>query len=263
MQYRWALGDNQKLPILAAELVRDRVTMIAVLGSTASALAAKAATATIPIVARVAINPVEAGLVSSLSHPGGNITGVTTLGVEVGPKQLELLQRVTPSARTMALLINPTNPVLAEAASHRVLGAASILGLEILIVKASQDSELEGVFVGLRERQVGGLLIGADTFLNRSNGHLATLSLRHGVPTISPYREFAETGGFMSYGGSIEDASRHVGIYAGRLLKGEKPATLPFQQSTKLSLTINLRTAKLLKLEIPPSLFALADDIIE
>ncbi len=263
IEYRWAEGQNDRLPGLASDLVQRQVTVIVVLGNTPSTLAAKAATATIPIVFRVASNPVEVGLVVSLGRPGGNLTGVTTLGVDVGPKQLELLHEVVPTATGLALLVNPTNPTLAEAQSKNLRAAASALGLQLHVLNASTDRDFDMVFGTLAQLGAGGLVIGADAFFNSRSEQLAALGIRRAVPTISPYREFAEAGGLMSYGGSISDASRQAGIYTGRILKGEKPANLPVQQATNVELILNLKTAKALALTVPPALLRRADEVIE
>jgi putative ABC transport system substrate-binding protein len=263
IDYRWAEGRNDRLPPLAAEFVRQRVAVIATLGNTASTLAAKAATATIPIVFRIASDPVEVGLVASLARPGGNLTGVTTLGVEVGPKQLELLHEFVPAVTVVALLVNPTNPALAETQSRALPAAASSLGLRLHVLQASTDRDFDAVFASLAQLRAGALVIGVDAFFNSRSAALATLATRHAVPTISAYQEFTAAGGLMSYGGSIVASSRQAGVYAGRILKGEKPADLPVMQSTKVSLVINLKTAKALSLTVPLTLQAAADDVIE
>jgi putative ABC transport system substrate-binding protein len=263
IQYRWAEGRNDRLPPLAAELVQEQVALIATLGNTASALAAKAATSTIPIVFRIAADPVEVGLVASLSRPGGNLTGVTTLGVELGPKQLALLHEVVPTATVVALLVNPTNPALAETQSRVIPAAASTLGLSLHVLNASTDRDFDAVFARLAQLRAGALVIGVDAFFNSHSAQLAALATRHAVPTISAYQEFTSAGGLMSYGGSIVAASHQAGISAGRILNGEKPADLPVMQSTKVTLTINLKTAKALGLEVPITLQAGADEVIE
>ena len=263
IDYRWAEGRNDRLPPLAAELVQQHVAVIATLGNTAATLAAKAATATIPIVFRIAADPVEVGLVASLARPGGNLTGVTTLGVEVGPKQLELLHEVVPAVTVVALLINPTNPALAETQSRVLPTAASSLGLSLHILNASTDRDFDAVFASLAQLRAGGLVIGVDAFFNSRSDQLAALAARHAVPTISAYQEFTAAGGLMSYGGSIVASSRQAGVYAGRILNGEKPADLPVMQSTKVSLIINLKTAKALGLNVPITLQAAADEVIE
>jgi putative tryptophan/tyrosine transport system substrate-binding protein len=263
IDYRWAEGRNDRLPPLAAELVRQQVALIATLGNTASALAAKAATSTTPVVFRIAADPVEVGLVASLARPGGNLTGVTTLGVEVGPKQLALLHEVVPAATVVALLVNPTNPALAETQSRILPAAARTLGLSLHVLTASTDRDFDGVFASLAQLRAGALVIGVDAFFNSRSDQLAALATRHAVPTVSAYQEFTAAGGLMSYGGSIVASSRQAGVYAGRILKGEKPADLPVMQSTKVSLIINLKTAKALGLSVPITLQAAADEVIE
>jgi putative tryptophan/tyrosine transport system substrate-binding protein len=263
IDYRWAEGRNDRLPPLAAELVQQQVALIATLGNTASALAAKAATSTTPVVFRIAADPVEVGLVASLARPGGNLTGVTTLGVEVGPKQLALLHEVVPAATVVALLVNPTNPALAETQSRILPAAARTLGLSLHVLTASTDRDFDGVFASLAQLRAGALVIGVDAFFNSRSDQLAALATRHAVPTVSAYQEFTAAGGLMSYGGSIVASSRQAGVYAGRILKGEKPADLPVMQSTKVSLIINLKTAKALGLSVPITLQAAADEVIE
>jgi putative ABC transport system substrate-binding protein len=263
IDYRWAEGRNDRLPSLAAELVQQQVALIATLGNTASALAAKAATSTTSIVFRIAADPVEVRLVASLARPGSNLTGVTTLGVEVGPKQLALLHEVVPAATVVALLVNPTNPALAETQSRVLPAAARTLGLSLHVLTASTDRDFDGVFASLAQLRAGALVIGVDAFFNSRSDQLAALATRHAVPTVSAYQEFTAAGGLMSYGGSIVASSRQAGVYAGRILKGEKPADLPVMQSTKVSLIINLKTAKALGLSVPITLQAAADEVIE
>jgi len=263
IDYRWAAGRYDRLPALAADFVARRVAVIVVLGNTASALAAKSATATIPIVFRVAANPVELGLVASLSRPGGNLTGVTTLGVDVGPKQLELLRELLPKATEVGLLVNTSNTRLAEILLRKMPTAARRLALKLRVVSASADHDLEPAFANLAERKTSGLVIGADAFFNSRNERLARLAIRHAMPAISPYREFALAGGLASYGGNVAHASRQAGVYTGRILKGEKPFHLPVQTVTKLELIINLKTAKALRITVPQSILLLADEVIE
>ena len=230
IDYRWAEGRNDRLPPLAAKLVQQQVALIATLGNTASALAAKAATSTIPIVFRIAADPVEVGLVASLSRPGGNLTGVTTLGVELGPKQLALLHEVVPRATVVALVVNPTNPALAETQSRAIPAAASTLELSLHVLNASTDRDFDTVFARLAQLRADALVIGVDAFFNSHSAQLAALATRHAVPTISVYQEFTVAGGLMSYGGSIVAASHQAGVSAGRILNGEKPADLPVMQ---------------------------------
>jgi putative ABC transport system substrate-binding protein len=263
IEYRWAEGRNDQLPTLANELVRLEVDVLVVLGNTASALVAKASTSTIPIVFRIAGNPVEVGLVGSLSRPGGNVTGVTTLGAELAPKQLELLHELVPSASSFALLVNPTNPALASIQSKDIPAAAQARGLRMRIVNASASSDFQALFSSLKEPRVDGLLIGADTFFNARSAELAALALKFEIPAISPYRQFALAGGVMSYGGDLAAASRQAGAYAGKILKGEKPADLPIEQSSRFEFVINLKSTKALGLPVPPSLLTRADEVIE
>jgi putative tryptophan/tyrosine transport system substrate-binding protein len=262
IEYRWAEGHYDRLPELAADLVRRKVTVIAATTTTA-ALAAKAATATIPVVFEMASDPVKLGLVASLNRPGGNLTGVTNLGIEVGPKRPELLREIIPTAITFALLINPSNPTLAEPTTRDVGAAARTLGVQLHIVSASTDNEIDDAFASLAERRVDGLVIGSDPFFSSRSERLASLALRYALPAVYQRREFAVAGGLMSYGADIGDAYRLVGIYTGRVLKGEKPADLPVQQATKVELYINLKTAKTLGITIPLPLSGRADELIE
>ena len=262
VEYHWAEGQYDRLPALAADLVRRQVSVIAAT-STPAAVAAKAATAAIPIVFTTSSDPVELGLVASLSRPGGNLTGATQLNVEVTPKRLEILHELLPAAKLFALLVNPTNPY-AEILSRNTQVAARTLGLELHILHASIEHDFDTVFATLIQLRSGGLVIGgAEAFLGSRHEQLAALALRHSVPTIYRDREFAVAGGLMSYGGSTKDSYRVAGLYTGRILKGEKPADLPIQQATKVELIINLKTAKALGLEIPPTLLARADEVIE
>jgi len=261
-EYRWADGHYDRLPALAADLVRRRVDVIAATGGPA-ALAAKASSVTIPIVFRIAADPIASGLVASLSHPGGNVTGVTSLNLEVGPKRLEFLHELLPSATIMAALVNPTNPSNAEILSRDLQATARLLGLQLHPLHASSDADIDAVFSTLTELRAGGLVVGTDAFFTSRTEKLAALTLRYRIPTIYQWREFVAAGGLMSYGGSSTDSYRLAGIYTGRILKGEKPADLPVQQATKLELFINNKTAKALGIDIPPTLLALADEVIE
>ena len=263
IDYRWAEGQYHRLPDLASDLARHRPAVIATIGGTPAALAAKAATTTIPIVFQIGIDPVEAGLVASLARPGSNLTGVTTLAVELAPKRLELMREVAPTATVVALLINPTNPTLAETLSRDVQAAGGILGVKLHVVQASTERDFDAVFTTLAQLRAGALVIGTDAFFNTRSEQIAALALRHGMPAIYQYPEFAQAGGLMSYGSSYREAHRVAGVYTGRILKGEKPAELPVQQATKVELVINLKAAKALGISVPPTLLARADEVIE
>jgi len=260
VEYRWAEGHYDRLPILVADLVRRQVAVIAANGP--AAVAAKAATATIPIVFNTGVDPVELGLVASLNHPGGNLTGVTDLAQELGPKRLELLHELVPTATVVAVLVNPSYPG-AEILLRDLQVAARTLALQIHVLHASTEHELDTAFASLVQLRAGALVIGPDSFFNSRSELLAALTVRHAVPAIFQYREFAAAGGLMSYGGSIMDQYRLVGAYTGRILKGEKPADLPVQQSTKIELIINMKTAKTLGLTFPLTLLGRADAVIE
>jgi putative ABC transport system substrate-binding protein len=263
IEYRWAEGHNDRLPALAAELVRRQVRVIAVPASTPGALAAKAATSTIPIVFYIGLDPVALGLVASLNRPGGNVTGVTGWNVLVGPKRLQLLHELAPTTTVMGLLVNPTSPDLVAADLKEQQAAADALRVQLHSLQASTEHELDGAFVKLVELRAGGLVIGTDSLFNTWKERLAALSIRHRVPTIHQYREFAAAGGLMSYGTDTSDLSRQVGVYTGRILKGEKPADMPVQQATKVELVLNLKTAKMLGLTFPETMVARADELIE
>ena len=265
IEYRWADNQYERLPTLAADLVGHRVSAIATGSATRAALAAQAATTTIPIVFLTGTDPVEMGFVASLNRPGGNLTGVTTLNVEMSPKRLEVLRELLPKTAIMAVLVNPiNNPATIEADLRQIRAAAHALAVQTVhVVQASTERDLDSAFSTLAARRVGALVISADTFFSGQGAELAVLASRHAVPTISPYREFVAAGGLMSYGGSVIEMYRLVGVYTGRVLKGEKPADLPVQQVTKVELVINLKTAKALGLDVPQSLLARADEVIE
>jgi putative tryptophan/tyrosine transport system substrate-binding protein len=260
IEYRWAEGSYNRLPAMAIDLVRRQVTVIVAI-TTPAAIAAKAATATIPIIFEMGTDPVEVGLVASLNRPGGNLTGVSLLNVELAPKRLELLHELVP-APIIGLLVNPDNRN-ADIISGEVQAAARTLGLELHVLRANTERDLDTVLASLTERGAGGLVIGSDPFFNTRSQQLAGLLLRHAVPAIYQYREFAAAGGLMSYGGNIADPFRQTGAYTGRVLRGEKPAELPVVQSTKIELIVNLNTAKALGLTVPPSILARADEVIE
>jgi putative ABC transport system substrate-binding protein len=262
IEYRWAEGQYDRLPALVADLIRREVTVIAA-NSPAPVLAAKAATTTIPIVFATGYDPVAAGLVASLARPGGNLTGVTSLTAEVGPKRVELLHELVPTATSIALLVNPAAVAIRETISTDLQAAARKLGLQFHVVHASAVRDFDAVFATLAQLQAGGLVIGSDPFFNSQSEQLAALAIRHAVPAVYQYREFAVAGGLMSYGGSLTDMYHQVGVHTGRILKGEKPADLPVQQSTKVELIINLKTAKALGLTVPLPLLGRADEVIE
>jgi putative tryptophan/tyrosine transport system substrate-binding protein len=261
IEYRFADGKNNQMPALAADLVRRPVTVIAA-GSDAAALAAKAATATIPVVFRVGVDPVLFGLVASLNRPGGNLTGVTSLGIELVPKRLELFREMVPNATVMAALSNPTNPG-AEAVMRGMRQAARALGLQIHDLHASTERDFDMVFATLDELRAGGLLINGDAVFVSRRAELMGLALRHAMPTISQFREFPAAGGLMSYGANIRETYRLAGVYVGRILNGAEPADLPVQQATTIDLVINVKTAKALGLTIPETLLATADEVIQ
>jgi len=261
IEYRWAENKNNQLPALAADLVRRQVAVIAVPLSTPGALAAKAATATIPIAFYVGSDPVALGLVASLARPGGNLTGVTSLSLQVGAKRLELVHELLPKVHIIALLVNPTSP-LAQIETKDEQAAAQKLGLELHVLQASNERDFDGVFANVAQLNAGALIIGPDSLFTSRQRDLAILSVRHAVPAIYQFHAFAAAGGLMSYGASLSDY-RQLGVYTGRILKGEKPADLPVEQSTKVELTINLKTAKELGLAVPLTLLGRADEVIE
>src|SRR5262245_32638352 len=251
IKYRWAEAHTGRLPELAAQLAQDQVAVLVAAGGTASALAAKAATATIPIVFGIGADPVDVGLVASLNRPGGNVTGVTNLNIEVAPKRLELLHELLPSVTTMALLVNPAVPALAGPVSRLSQAAAQSLGLQLHVVSASSDRDFDAVFEKLTQLRAGALVIGPDNLFSTHSKQLAALAVRHALPAVYGFRQFAAAGGLMSYGSSETEFYRLVGTYVGRVLKGDKPADLPVQRSTKVELIINLKTANALGITVP------------
>jgi ABC-type uncharacterized transport system substrate-binding protein len=262
IEYRWAENQYDRLPSLAADLVQQKVTVIAAT-STPAALAAKAATSTVPIVFTTGGDPIKLGLVASLAHPGGNVTGSTQLSVEVGPKRLELAHELFPGATTFALLVNPTSPV-AAAVSKDLEGVANTLGVRLHVLHASTETGVEAAFASAAQLRAAALVIAsADPWFGSHAAQLGALAIRHRFPAIYFLREFAAAGGLMSYGGSITDTYRLAGLYTGRILKGEKPVDLPVVQSTKVELIINLKTAKTLGITVPLPLSGRADELIE
>jgi len=263
IEYRWAEGRIDQLPTLAADLVRRQVNVIVAVGSTPAALAAKAATSTIPTVFYVGTDPVKIGLVASFNRPGGNITGVTTLNVQIAAKRLELMHELLPKATVIAALVNPANPIVAETSERDLLAATSTLGLQLHVLRASTEREIDDAFATLVRLRASALLIDADALFTSLFKQLAALATRYGVPAIQASREFVVAGGLISYGNIPAESYRQVGVYAGRLLKGEKPGDLPVQQATKVNLAINLKTAKALGLDVPNTLIGRADEVIE
>jgi putative tryptophan/tyrosine transport system substrate-binding protein len=262
VEYRWANEQFDRLPELAADLARRQVTVIATSGGARPALAAKAATATIPIVFTTGTDPVQLGLVASFSRPGGNATGVYFVITVLGSKRLELLHELAPKAGTIAFLGNPNNPDAANQTKD-IQQAAATFGLRSIVLNASNDSAFDAAFATVVRQRAGALIIGADAFFNSRRDLLIGLAARHAVPAIYPQREFADSGGLMSYGTNSMETYLQSGIYTGHVLKGAKPAELPVVQSTKFELVINLKTAKTLRLEVPAKLLALADEVIE
>jgi putative tryptophan/tyrosine transport system substrate-binding protein len=262
IEFRWTNNDDTRLPELAADLVRRRAAVIAAPGSIAAALAAKAATATIPIVFSAGADPVKIGLVASLNRPGSNVTGVSTVNNELVGKQLELLHQMLPGAARFAALINSNNPS-SEATIMDARAAATAIGRPIEILAVSTPSDIDAAFASLVKNRVEALLVAPDPLFINRRVQLQSLATRHAVPAIFSLRENVEAGGLMSYGSSITDLFHQTGIYAGRILKGEKPSDLPVMQATKFELVINLQTARTLGIELPPTLLALADELIE
>jgi putative tryptophan/tyrosine transport system substrate-binding protein len=262
IEYRWAEGKYERLPALAADLVRRQVSLLVAGSGTTGALAAKAATTTIPTLFMIGGDPVKLGLVDSFNRPGGNVTGVSVLNSLLGAKQCEFLHELAPNAAAIGFLVNPTTP-LAASDSSAVEAAARALGQQVLVAQASTASEIDAAFASLVQRQAKALLVDGDPFFNSRPQQLVALAARHALPTMYQDREFVRAGGLMSYGPSIVDAWRQVGVYASRILRGTKPTDLPVVQSTKFPLVLNLTTAKTLGLEVPPMLLAIATEVIE
>lgn len=263
IEYRWAEGHYDRLPALAAELVRRRVAVIAATGGEPSPLAAKAATATIPIVFTLGGDPVEAGLVASLNRPGSNLTGTTIMGLEMGPKRLELLRQLKPTATTVAMLLNPKFGSTALNEVRDVQDAGRTLGIQIIVLNASTEGEIDAAFTTIAQQKADGLLVATDPFLLGQRNKLVRLAAHYSLPTVYFLREFVEAGGLISYGPSIVDGYRQAGVYTGQILNGANPATLPVLRPTRFLPFLNLKAAKTLDLAVPPSLLVAADEVIE
>jgi putative ABC transport system substrate-binding protein len=263
VEYHWLEGQFDRLPALMADLVRRRVAAIATPGTASAAIAAKAATATIPIVFAIGQDPVKLGLVASLARPGGNATGINYFTVDVVAKRLGLLHELVPKAVRVAVLLNPANPSIAETTLQAVQEAARTIGLQIQVINATTSGEIDAAFGTLARERPDALFVGGDVFFNSRRVQFATLAARNRIPASYPVRDTVEVGGLMSYGTDLADRYRQVGVYTGNVLKGAKPADLPVQQSTKFELVINLQTARALGIEVPPGLLATADEVIE
>jgi len=262
MEYRWADSQYDRLPALAADLVSRRVAVIVPIGGAPATLAAKAATSTIPIVFNLGADPIELGLVTNLNRPGGNITGIAMMIVEIETKRLELLHELAPASTSLAILLNPSN-AQAQTQERDAQRAARVIGRQVLVLKAGTEHEIEMAFAALVRERAGGLLVGGDPFFTSQVTLFVVLTARHAIPTIYPWRSHVDAGGLMSYGTSVLDAYRQTGVYTGRVLKGEKPGDLPIAQPTKFELIINLKTARAVGIAIPPTLLARADEVIE
>lgn len=263
IEYRWANGQIDRLPALAADLVQRKVSVIAIPGSGVAALAVKAATTSIPIIFETGLDPVAVGLVASLNRPEGNVTGITSLNVAVAPKGLELLHELVPKAKSFAVLVNPANSVNTNINLKSLEEPARARGLQLHVLNASTECDFDNAFAKLVQLQADGLIVAPDIIFNSRAQQLATLTTKHSVPAVHTVREFAAAGGLMSYGGDIKETHKQAGIYTGRVLKGEKPADLSVQQVTKVELVINLKTAKALGLNVPNTLVGRADEVIE
>jgi putative tryptophan/tyrosine transport system substrate-binding protein len=262
IEYRWAAGEYDRLPALAAELARLRVAVVVAAGSAIPALAAKGATSTIPIVFCAITYPVKFGLVNSLSSPGGNITGASWFSAELGSKRLGLLRELIPNVTTISLLINPTNPTT-ELQVTDAQNAAGVIGLQLAVLNASSEESLEGVFAQLARQAGAALLVSADPFFDGEANRITALAARYAIPSVYQFREYVLAGGLMSYGSNLVDIYRQAGVYTGRILNGARPADLPVTQPTKFEFVLNLKTAKALGLTVPPNLLAVADEVIE
>jgi putative ABC transport system substrate-binding protein len=263
IEYRWAKGDNARLGALAAELVGRRVAVLVAPGSVASAIAAKKATSTIPVVFEMGADPVEVGLVGNLNHPGGNVTGVTSLNAQIAPKRLELLRELVPGAKSFALLVNPSNPANADATTRMVQAAARAQKVQLHVLRVSTAGELGAVFDEMSRLKVGGLVIANDTFFTHRAGDLAAMARSRRIPAVAQPPEFANAGGLISYAGDTMESHRLAGLQTARVLKGEKPAELAVQQVNKMLLFVNLKAAKALGLAVPQSILARADEVIQ
>ena len=263
IEFRWAENEFDRMPALIADLVRQQVAVIAMAGSTSGAVAAKVATTTIPVVFSIAGDPVQLGLVASLNRPGGNLTGMTVWNAELVPKGLELLHELVPTTATVALLVNQTSPIVAETETKYAQAAADRFGVQLRGLNASTKSEIDTALATLAQREATALMVGTDQIFLDHREHLVALAARYSIPAIYDRREYATAGGLMSYGTSILNVHRWLGVYVGRILKGEKPAELPVMLPTKFEMTVNLKTSKALGLTVPPSLLARADEVIE
>jgi putative ABC transport system substrate-binding protein len=263
IEFRWAAGEYDRLPVLAIDLVHHGVSVIVTSGGNISAHAAKAATTTIPIVSLLTDDPVQDGLVSSLNQPGGNLTGVNFLTTSLEPIRLEFLHELVPNAPNIAMLVNPRNTAEAENQMTDVPAAARAMGLQVIVLRASDESAIDAAFTMIAEQGIGALLVASDAFFFSRRNQIAALAARYAVPAMYQLREYVKAGGLMSYGANLADAYRQIGMYTGKVLKGAKPSDLPVQQSTKVELVINLKTAKALGLNIPLPLLGRADEVIE
>jgi putative ABC transport system substrate-binding protein len=262
MEYRWADGQYDRLPVFAADLVSRRVAVIVPIGGAPAVLAAKAATSSIPIVFNVGADPIQLGLVAKLNRPGGNITGVAMMTLEMETKRLELLHELAPTSAPIAILLNPSN-AQAQSQEREIQRAARVIGRQVLVLNAGNEDEIEKAFAALVRERAGALLVAGDAFFTSQAVLFVVLTARHSIPTVYPVRSYVDAGGLMSYGSSLLDAYRLTGVYTGRVLKGEKPADLPIVQPTKFELVLNLKTARAVGISIPPTLLARADEVIE